>query len=139
MENIDNTDSEEQLSYSDVEKDNETEKKHAQLEAIINFCYLFYSRSKEIVKKYFWLFLLLIVIGMGFTLYQIINREIDYQATITFLLKDDEAGSAQTNFADPLSTFLLSRSTIQTINIDRVAEIIYSQKLLSIVFFLLSV
>ena len=54
MENIDNTDSEEQLSYSDVEKDNETEKKYAQLEAIINFCYLFYSRSKEIVKKYFW-------------------------------------------------------------------------------------
>jgi hypothetical protein len=131
----DNIDSEEQLFNSEVELENESENKDEQLKKIIAFIFLFSKRSKGILKRYVWLFILLALIGIGITIYQILNKEIVYQATITFILQDEDDGSSQANFADPLSSFLLSRATIQTINIDRVVEIINSQKLLSIVFF----
>jgi hypothetical protein len=131
----DNIDSEEQLFNSEVELENESEDKDEQLKKIIAFIFLFSKRSKGILKRYVWLFILLALIGIGITIYQILNKEIVYQATITFILQDEDDGSSQANFADPLSSFLLSRATIQTINIDRVVEIINSQKLLSIVFF----
>ncbi len=134
MESIDNMDEEDQLTYSNEEEASEVDK-FAQLKGIIDFIALFYVRSIDIIKKYIWLFIIMIFIGIGITIYVVLNKEITYQAAITFILQDEESGTSQSSFVDPLSTYLLSRSTIQTINIDRVIEIIYSQKLLSIVFF----
>ncbi|HUH72924.1 MAG TPA: hypothetical protein VLZ75_00830 [Chitinophagales bacterium] len=135
MDNSNQLENEENLSYSEEEIESQQEEKYAQLKKIIQLLKLFYERSKIILKKYIWLFILIFLIGVGITLYQILNKEVVYQATITFILQDDDTGANQSNFADPLSSFLLSRSTIQSINIDRVIEIIYSQKLLSVVFF----
>lgn len=135
MENIDDIDNNEQLPSSDIEGENQAIDKYAQLKVIINFIVTFYRRSKEILKKYWWLFVILTLIGYGVVAYKILNKEVVYQAVITFILQDEDSGSSQSAFVDPLSSYLLSRSTSQTINIDRIIEIIYSQKLLSVVFF----
>lgn len=135
MDNLDNIEEDERVFNSNEELEIKTEDSSVQIKKIIDFFKLFYNRSIIILKKYYWLFIIVFILGIAITIYKIINKEITYQAAITFILQDDDTGNPQANFADPLSSFLLSRSTIQSINIDRVIEIVYSQKLLSIVFF----
>ncbi|MCO5231726.1 MAG: hypothetical protein M9958_11300 [Chitinophagales bacterium] len=105
---------------------------------LVQFILKFIARSKKIIKKYLWAFLILFIIGIGTTIYFILNKEKVYSAGIMFVLKDDDASNPMqqgANLADPLSSFLLNRTTSQAVNIDRLTEIVNSQKLLSNVLF----
>lgn len=132
-----NNNIEDQENYSDLDLQNNNEEndKFNQFKKIIGLIKIILKRCKAILKKYYWLFIFIFIIGVVYAFYKIVNKEVIYQATITFILQDDDSGSNQSSIADPLSMYLLSRSTIQSINLDRIKEIVYSQKLLSIVFF----
>ncbi len=89
-----------------------------------------YGRSKEIVRKYLWLFIFIFVCGLGISIYSILNKEVLYSAVISFILRDDDGAQLNAN-VDPLSSYLLTQATSQTINLDKILEISISQKLLS--------
>ncbi|MCO5232913.1 MAG: hypothetical protein LC105_05065 [Chitinophagales bacterium] len=111
---------------------NEVVKANDDFVKFVQFLLKFYYRAKKIVKKYLWLFIVLFLIGIGATTNFILNKEKTYAASIMFVLKDDDASSTQYNsLADPLSSLLLNRTTSQSVNIDRLTEVVNSQKLLS--------
>lgn len=88
----------------------------------------------SIFKRKFAVFSIFILIGAGITIYKILTVDSTYNANIVFMLQDDVTKST-TNIADPLSAFMLSRETSQTINIDRIKEISLSQRVLANVLF----
>jgi len=88
----------------------------------------------EIFKKNIAVFSIFILIGAGITIYKILTVGSTYNANIVFMLQDDVTKSTS-NVADPLSAFMLSRETSQTINIDRLKEISLSQRVLVNVLF----
>lgn len=87
-----------------------------------------------IFRKHLAVFSVFIIIGAGITIYKIMTVKSTYNANILFMLQDDVTNSTS-NFVDPLSAFMLSRETSQTINIDRLKEISLSQRVLVNVLF----
>lgn len=92
---------------------------------------VFFRRSKVIIKKYLWLFLTIFIIGLGCTIYLILNKEVGYQARLLFILQEETTTNAPSDLADPLSNYLLTRAISQSINLDKMKEIAFSQKLMS--------
>lgn len=90
-----------------------------------------FKRCKAILRKYLWLFLLILICGIGSSAYLILNKELTYQASVTFILQEENEPSVATSVMDPLSNYLLTRNTSQTINLDRMKEISFSQKILT--------
>lgn len=103
---------------------------NADLKKIIETIKLVIKRSKLLLRKYILLFLLIFVCGIGYAVYSILNKEILYMSSVTFMLGDESANS-QNSVIDPLSSYLLTRSISQTINLDKMKGIAMSQKLLS--------
>jgi hypothetical protein len=88
----------------------------------------------NLFKKHWIVFSIIILIGAGITIYMILTVRSTYNANILFMLQDDVA-SGSSSVVDPLSAFMLSRETSQTINIDRLKEISLSQRVLVNVLF----
>lgn len=101
------------------------------LKRIISLIIVFLRRCKILVKKYLWLFLSVFILGLGVSLYLILNKEVKYQANLLFILQEEVSTNPISDLADPLSNYLLTRATSQTINLDKMKEIAFSQKLLS--------
>lgn len=95
-----------------------------------------YQKAKVIVKENFLLLLIILAIGAAISIYKILTIERFYVASIMFMLQDEDVGnSTMMNPADPLASFMLSRTTSQTINIDKLKEISMSQKVITNVLF----
>lgn len=100
------------------------------LQNIVTQIVIVYRRSKVILWKYLWLFLLIFICGIGRAAYLILNKEISYKASVTFILQEENASSGS-SVADPLSSYLLTRNTSQAINLEKMREISFSQKVLT--------
>jgi hypothetical protein len=88
----------------------------------------------NLFKKHLLVFSVIIMVGAGITIYKILTVKSTYNANILFMLRDDVT-SGSSSVVDPLSAFMLSRETGQTINIDRLKEISLSQRVLVNVLF----
>ena len=117
-------------NYSQENNSQVDENSEDSLIKVIEQLVIIFRNIKFIIKKYLILFLILILCGLAYTAYEIINKETDYKAAIVFILQDDAEESSATNL-DPLSNYFLSRSTSQAINLEKLDEITFSQKLLT--------
>jgi hypothetical protein len=113
------------------EKPKEEEVKSNTLNDIITF----YKRFKNLLKKYWYLAILLSVFGGLLTVYYFLNRPTSYVANLTFMLQEENEPNAQGASAisavDPLASFLLTRVTTQAISLDRLKDISLSQKVIT--------
>jgi|GEM_PF-2583861 len=106
--------------------------KGGDFKSILNKLILVYNRSLDILLSYKLLFSLVIILGLAIIVYKILTIERQFQAIIVFMLQEENENTVNTaNLADPLSSFLLTRATSQTINIDRIKEISTSQKVIT--------
>lgn len=96
----------------------------------------FFRKAKVVVKENLLLLFVFLFIGAVVSVYKLLTIERFYVASIMFMLQDEDAsGTTMVNPADPLSAFMLSRTTSQTINIDKLKEISMSQKVITNVLF----
>lgn len=114
-----------------VSEEQSTSNSNDDFKKILISVVIFFRRSKLILKKYLWLFLTIFIIGLGSTIYLILNKEVEYQARLLFILQEENRTNSPSDLADPLSNYLLTRATSQSINLDKVKEIVFSQKLMS--------
>lgn len=95
-----------------------------------------FRKAKVVVKENLLLLFVFLFIGAAVSVYKLLTIERFYVASIMFMLQDEDAsGTTMVNPADPLSAFMLSRTTSQTINIDKLKEISMSQKVITNVLF----
>jgi hypothetical protein len=94
---------------------------------IISFVHI-YRNIWQLIKTHIWVLMVFVLVGAGITIYKILNITSTYNANILFMLKDDTQSSS--SMVDPLSAFMLSRETSQSINIDKLKEISLSQRVL---------
>lgn len=108
----------------------QSDKSNNELQKIITLVVVVIRRSKRIVYKYLWLFLIIAICGIGRAAYLILNKEVSYIASVVFILQEENV-SGGSNVIDPLSSYLLTRNTSQTINLEKMSEISLSQRVIT--------
>lgn len=116
--------------YSQVDKNYADENNEDSLEYVIQQLVVIYNNVKILVKRYLILLAVLFLCGLAYAAYAIFNKETNYQAAVVFILQEDVESQSTTNL-DPLSSYFLSRSTSQAINLEKLDEITFSQRLLT--------
>ena len=119
------------INGADHLNQNEVEESSDDIKALIAKLLVVFERLKQLTKDYLWLLLLVFICGIGITVYKVLNKDITYQSSVMFILKDEMDNSSQASAIDPLSAYLLSRQTVQGISVDMLKDISFSQKVLT--------
>ncbi len=119
-----------QLVGNTVEDNQNNEVPKSDFSQIIQNIILVLVRIKDIIKERYLLLVLVILLGIGWAIYSVLNKDYIYRASITFILKEDEVSKLGSQL-DPLSSFFISKTVSQSINLDKLIEVAYSQSLLS--------
>lgn len=96
----------------------------------IELAVLIYSRLKVLIRKYFLLILLILVAGVAIGIYKVLNKDTSYKASLVFILQEDLSTTSSAS-VDPLTSYFLASSASQTISLEKLVEIVYSQRVIT--------
>ncbi len=106
---------------------------NSQFSEFINNVYFYYKKIGKIVSEYKFIYLIIFISIILYTLYTYHNRESEFTSKITFTLYEDNEGASsgmQQNFPD-IANLNLSTLVASSIDIFKLQDIAFSQKVLS--------
>jgi uncharacterized protein involved in exopolysaccharide biosynthesis len=96
-----------------------------------------YKNCKKIVEKYWYVFLILFIALIFYTFYKIKNREVKYTAKVAFTLYEESnsASAVPSTAGLQLANFNLSSLVSSSIDVFKLQDIAFSQKVISKILF----